>query len=205
MWSPEDLYTEFPGQEHIYSPPRTRASSLKTIDHDYSPDSPDFPGRTSYIPLLHKDLSHGQTFHSRSKIARDAQNQYPSPGDQSQTWRASTRRHPFASQFEGPDWLQLFIHSGLCILAYPLLLLMVTIASPRPLFWTRTIVALGCGLIGFILGLIPLAFGQKFFEATGGFLTFVLHSTNSLTQLYIYSVGHRYPSVVHSRESWHQT
>jgi hypothetical protein len=95
-------------------------------------------------------------------IGRDAQNQYPS------------KRHPFASQFEPPDWQQLLIHSFVCLLAYPLLLLVVVIASSRPLFWTRTIVSLGCGLIGFTLGLGPLALGKKFFEAAGGFITLQL-------------------------------
>jgi hypothetical protein len=145
----------------VYSRP---TSILGTEGHDYTPNSPDSPERTSRIPLLHKDFSHGQRFKfpGRSTISRDTQNQYPS------------RRHPFASQFEPPDWQRLLIHSLFCLLAYPLLLLVVVIASSRPLFWTRTIVGFGCGLIGFTLGLGPLALGKKFLEAAGGFLTLQL-------------------------------
>jgi hypothetical protein len=194
MWSPDDSESQ---ELSVCSLTRTSSSGATIEGHDYTPDSPDFPARSSPIPLLHKDFSHEQTSPSRSKIGRGARNRYPSHDNRSQTRRASTRCHPFASQFEAPDWRQLSIHTVLCLLSYPLLLLVVIIASSRPLFWTRTIVALGCGLIGFTLGLIPLALGRKFLGAAGGYLILVLHSTSSLTQLY--SVGHRYSSVMHSR------
>jgi hypothetical protein len=165
-----------PHELSVYSRP-TSSLGATIESHNYTPNTPDFPERTSRIPLLPKDFGHEQTFPGRSTI--DTQNEYPfsykpSPEDRSQTRRASTRRHPFASQFEAPDWQHLLIHSVLCILAYPLLLSMTLVASSRPLFWTRAIVGLGCGVIGFALGLIPLVLGQKFLEAAGGFVTFQL-------------------------------
>jgi hypothetical protein len=176
MWSPpiQGGLAHDSQELSVYSRPTNNLGT--TVEgHDYTPNTPDFPERTSHIPLLHKDFSHEQTSPSKSTIGRDAHNQYPSPDEpsrehRSQTRWASTRRHPFASQFEAPDWQQLLIHSVLCFLAYPLLLLVALIASSRPLFWTRTIVGLGCGLIGLTLGLIPLALAQKFLEAAGGFL-----------------------------------
>ena len=171
MWSPpiQGGLDDAKSQElSVYSLARPTSSLGTSVEgHDYSPDTPDFPARTSHVPLLHKDFSHdSEKTYPRS---RDAQNQYPFHEGWSQTQRAPTRRHPFASQFEAPDWQQLVIHTVICLLAYPLLLLVVFVASSRPLFWTRTIVGLGCGIIGFTLGLIPLAVGQKFLEAAGAF------------------------------------
>lgn len=74
-------------------------------------------------------------------------------------------RHPFSNSFEAPNWTQLLIHVGLCLVAYPLLIIFIVIAREKPLFWTRFIVSMGCGLIGFCLGLSLLQLGKNFLEA----------------------------------------
>ncbi|RDB19547.1 hypothetical protein Hypma_013386 [Hypsizygus marmoreus] len=75
------------------------------------------------------------------------------------------RRHPFADTFEAPEWRQILIHIGLCLVAYPLLMIFIVIARRKPLFWTRFIVSMGCGAIGLVLGLSLLHLGKNFLEA----------------------------------------
>ncbi|KAF9464263.1 hypothetical protein BDZ94DRAFT_1289419 [Collybia nuda] len=74
-------------------------------------------------------------------------------------------KHPFAQGFEAPNWTQLLVHVGLCLVAYPFLMIFIVIARAKPLFWTRFVVSLGCGLIGFCLGFSLLQLGKKFLEA----------------------------------------
>ena len=162
MWYPPTRPDSGHPQElTVYSRPgSTLAASVDS--QDYTPNTPDFPGSPSRIPLL---PSHGEEPFTafESAPSRDVQNPSYPP-------RTSTRRHPFASQFEAPNWQPLLIHFFLCLLAYPTLLLVVFLASSRPLFWTRTIVSLGCGLIGFTLGLSLLGLGRGFLEAASLFL-----------------------------------
>ncbi|KAJ6543867.1 hypothetical protein B0H19DRAFT_1168706 [Mycena capillaripes] len=76
------------------------------------------------------------------------------------------RRHPFARNFESPEWLFILIHITFCILAYPALLVFVIIANHRTLFWSRLIVGAGCGAVGVALGLSLGRLSQRFLEAT---------------------------------------
>ncbi|KIY63410.1 hypothetical protein CYLTODRAFT_432999 [Cylindrobasidium torrendii FP15055 ss-10] len=72
---------------------------------------------------------------------------------------------PFAQRFEYPHWKRILFHILLLALAYPFLLLFVVIARNRSLFWTRAIVAIGGGVLGFVLGLSLLSLAQPHLEA----------------------------------------
>ncbi|KAG5651681.1 hypothetical protein H0H81_007842 [Sphagnurus paluster] len=76
------------------------------------------------------------------------------------------RKHPFADGFEAPRWPNILFHVALCLVAYPLLLIVTLIAREKPLFWTRFIVGLGCGIIGVSLALSLLKLAQAHLEAT---------------------------------------
>ncbi|KAK7051334.1 hypothetical protein VNI00_004834 [Paramarasmius palmivorus] len=67
--------------------------------------------------------------------------------------------------FERPEWGKILLHIGLCVAAFPVLLLFVFIARNRNLFWCRAIVGIGCGLIGVSLGLSLVQLGKRFLEA----------------------------------------
>lgn len=73
--------------------------------------------------------------------------------------------HPIEENFESPEWHKITIHVMLCLLAYPFLFMTVKIAQHRSLFWSRLIVSVGCGIVGFALGLSLLSLGRPFFEA----------------------------------------
>ncbi|GLB33262.1 hypothetical protein LshimejAT787_0101460 [Lyophyllum shimeji] len=75
------------------------------------------------------------------------------------------KRHPFAKGFEAPLWKNILVHIALCLIAYPFLLLITLVARQKSLFWTRFIVGMGCGLIGFCLGLSLLQLAQSHLEA----------------------------------------
>jgi hypothetical protein len=75
------------------------------------------------------------------------------------------RKHPFSEWFERPKWKTLLVHIFLCLVTYPLLMIVVVIAENRSLFWTRFIVGLGCGLVGAGLSLSVLALGKSYIEA----------------------------------------
>jgi len=80
-------------------------------------------------------------------------------------------RHPFAESFEPPRWRMISVHLLLCVIAYPLLLITTVVATKgKTLFWTRLVVGLGCGIVGFTLGLSLLALGKAFFEAASKWL-----------------------------------
>ena len=53
----------------------------------------------------------------------------------------------------------------MCVIAYPLLMIIAAVAGGRALFWTRFVVALGCGILGFGLGFGLMAPGKAFLEA----------------------------------------
>ncbi|KAG6828760.1 hypothetical protein H0H92_006839 [Tricholoma furcatifolium] len=61
---------------------------------------------------------------------------------------AFSRKYPIATGFQVPQWTQIFVHILLCIVSYPLLLVVMLIARNKSLFWTRFIVGVGCGLVG---------------------------------------------------------
>lgn len=88
------------------------------------------------------------------------------------THSKTPRRHPFAKNFELPHWKRILVHVLLCLVAYPLLTVFTIIARDRPLFWTRLIVGLGCGVVGFSLGLSLLGLGKAFLEAASTYMSF---------------------------------
>lgn len=77
------------------------------------------------------------------------------------------RRHPFAQSFEPPNWKFIIIHVVLGVLSYPVLLIFEAIARDKTLFWTRLLVSVGCGLVGFCLGLSLIGLGKAYLEAAG--------------------------------------
>ncbi len=84
-----------------------------------------------------------------------------------------TRKHPFSSSFEAPNWKIIIIHVVLCLLAYPVMMIFVLIARDKTLFWTRLVVGFGCGLVGVSLGLSLLNLGRALLEAACTFYCFV--------------------------------
>ncbi|KAF8919143.1 hypothetical protein CPB85DRAFT_881024 [Mucidula mucida] len=72
---------------------------------------------------------------------------------------------PFAQSFEQPHWRKIALHIFLVALAYPILLIFVIIARDKSLFWSRFVVSIGCGIIGFGLGLSLINLGRPFLEA----------------------------------------
>jgi len=89
-------------------------------------------------------------------------------------FRKPAKKHPFAQGFEPPRWRLLWIHVGLCLLAYPFLLIFVILARGRSLFWARFFVGVGSGLVGFSLGLSLLRLGRGILEASGALFRFVI-------------------------------
>ncbi|KAG5639156.1 hypothetical protein H0H81_006415 [Sphagnurus paluster] len=75
------------------------------------------------------------------------------------------RKNPFAEGFEAPHRKTILFHIVLCVVTYPILLLVTIIARERSLFWTRFIVGLGCGILGLIIGLSLLKLAQPLLEA----------------------------------------
>lgn len=71
----------------------------------------------------------------------------------------------FYSHFEPTDWRGIAMHAGFCFVGYPFLLLVCLAASNKTLFWARVIVGIGCGLLGFCLGLNPYRFARRYLEA----------------------------------------
>lgn len=80
------------------------------------------------------------------------------------------RQHPFAQNFEPPEWMKIFVHVLLCVFAYPILLVFVVIAREKTLFWTRFAVSIGCGLMGFLLGWSLLRLARSFMEAASQYI-----------------------------------
>ena len=74
-------------------------------------------------------------------------------------------RHPFAKNFEVPQWRNLAIHTGLCALSYPFLLIFVIMGQGQNLFWSRLFVGAGCGVLGVVLGLSLLRLARGVLEA----------------------------------------
>ena len=74
-------------------------------------------------------------------------------------------RHPFAENFEVPQWKKLAIHIGLCALSYPFLLIFVIAGRGQTLFWSRLFVGAGCGILGVMLGLSLMNLARGILEA----------------------------------------
>lgn len=75
------------------------------------------------------------------------------------------KQHPFAKNFEVPQWRKLAIHTGLCALAYPFLLIFVILSGGHNLFWSRLFVGAGCGILGVTLGVNLVHLARGIFEA----------------------------------------
>ena len=68
--------------------------------------------------------------------------------------------HPFAKNFEVPQWRNLAIHTGLCGLSYPFLMIFVIMGQGKSLFWSRFFVGAGSGILGVMcVSLMRLARG----------------------------------------------
>ena len=74
-------------------------------------------------------------------------------------------RHPFAKNFEVPQWRNLAIHTGLCGLSYPFLLIFVIMGQGKSLFWSRLFVGAGSGILGVMLGLSLMRLARGILEA----------------------------------------
>ncbi|SJL11073.1 uncharacterized protein ARMOST_14474 [Armillaria ostoyae] len=73
--------------------------------------------------------------------------------------------HTVEKWFEALEWPKIIIHVILCLIAYPILTVFVVIARNKTLFWSRLFVSVGCGAIGFALGLSLLSLARPFLEA----------------------------------------
>jgi len=78
-------------------------------------------------------------------------------------------QHPFAKNFEVPQWRKLAIHTGLCALSYPFLLIFVIMGRGRTLFLSRLFVGAGCGILGVMLGLSLVHLARGVLEAASMF------------------------------------
>ena len=74
-------------------------------------------------------------------------------------------QHPFAKNFEVPQWGELTIHTGLCALSYPILLIFVIMGQGKTLFWSRFFVGAGSDILGFMLGLSLVLLARRVLEA----------------------------------------
>jgi len=74
-------------------------------------------------------------------------------------------RHPFAKDFEVPQWRNLAIHAGLCASSYPFLLIFVIMGRGQTLFWSRLFVGAGSGIVGLMLGLSLMRLARGVLEA----------------------------------------
>ncbi|KAJ8469557.1 hypothetical protein ONZ45_g16854 [Pleurotus djamor] len=108
---------------------------------------------------------------TRGKAQQGVYSSVPSntPGQKKTEASPSTlpkpRRHPFSSSFEAPCWKLLGIHVALSLVAFPVLFAFVIVAQNKTLFWTRLIIGIGCGLVGFCLGFSLINLGKSFLEA----------------------------------------
>ncbi|KAK0205990.1 hypothetical protein DFS33DRAFT_1256607 [Desarmillaria ectypa] len=96
-------------------------------------------------------------------FAGNASLRAPSPG--ASPISGQQKLHTIKEGFEAPKWRKIIIHVILCLIAYPFLMAFVIVARNKTLFWSRFLVSIGCGVIGFALGLSLLSLGRPFLEA----------------------------------------
>ncbi|TFK43069.1 hypothetical protein BDQ12DRAFT_596142 [Crucibulum laeve] len=130
--------------------------SLSVAVHDDS--QPDFDPERLY-PLKKLPTSASGSDDSFSKSAYNSPSLFPNGLPK------PPRKHPFAKDFEAPNWKLVLMHILLCLIAYPISQIFMVFARGKTLFWTRLLVGAGCGFIGFILGLSLLRLGRSIFEA----------------------------------------
>jgi len=106
----------------------------------------------------------------------------PSPSYMPNTHSRFTNAQPtflhrlkFMQAYELPHWRSIFLHTSLCLLAYPVLLVFTTVSQNRSLFWTRAIVGSGCGIVGLALGLSLIHLGRGYLEAASAFRSPAAH------------------------------
>ncbi|KAF4602487.1 hypothetical protein EYR40_005696 [Pleurotus pulmonarius] len=150
---------QFPRQPHdsidyrrqdddVYPNPHRRTVSDASSSDESLTTTPRIPSQqTAYVALLPHT-------HDKPPTA------FPPPPPS-----RSGRQNLFARSFEAPDWRLLVLHTVLCLLAFPTLLVFTIIARNRTLFWTRFIVSIGCGLVGFFLAISLINMGKAFLEA----------------------------------------
>ncbi|KAJ7047805.1 hypothetical protein C8F04DRAFT_1060170 [Mycena alexandri] len=119
------------------------------------------------------------------------------------------RQHPFASEYEAPEWIFVAIHVAFCLLAYPVLLVFVIFADRKTLFWSRLIVGIGCSVVGVALGLSIGRLAQGFLEAAT-WATLIHQSRlpdNPGIRMRDFATGSQYPTSVLAalRLLWNRT
>ncbi|KAG6901638.1 hypothetical protein C0995_009739 [Termitomyces sp. Mi166 len=95
----------------------------------------------------------------------DSPSKSPPPFYSLRTRSAFLGKQPLASGFEVPHWRKILVHTALCLASYPILLAVTLVARNQPIFWTRFIVGLGCGLVGLCLGYSLLTLAKCHLEA----------------------------------------
>ncbi|KAG7096538.1 hypothetical protein E1B28_003965 [Marasmius oreades] len=126
------------------------------------------PHRDDESPGLHNPYDKFQSRHPSTATEVDSFLNTPSPFSDGFPSPSKARRHPipFASKgFEPPEWKKIILHVFLCVVSYPFLLLVIAIANERTIFWCRTIVGIGCGIVGVSLGLSLMELAKAFLEA----------------------------------------
>ncbi len=144
--------------ERLYNRGDNKSSSTLTGEDDPSKLSPNPGGQyANYPPTPNYGLKSGETDFLKT----------PSPSLFPRGLPKPPKRHPFSQLYEAPKWKTFVVHTLLCLLAYPFLLIFVSIARGRTLFWTRLAVGAGCGVVGFLLGLSLIGLARRHLEAAG--------------------------------------
>ena len=107
-------------------------------------------------------------------------------------------RHPFAKNFEVPQWRRLAMHTGLCALSYPFLLIFVILGQGKTLFWSRLFVGAGCNMVGGMLSFSLVHLSRGVLEAASMWSD--SFRWNCLIQNSLYSLGDGHTSVT---DSWY--
>lgn len=110
----------------------------------------------------------GTTSPTASPSKRDLGSSYPALCSRPRFPRTRAQ-HPFAKNFEAPQWRLLILHFGVCALAYPFLLLFVVAAREKSLFRARLYVGTGCGLLGATMGVSLVRLARRILESSGAF------------------------------------
>ena len=154
-----------------------RPPYLSLSEAIYDDSQPDFDAMKLYRNLLSDPAKDSIVKDSNLKPQTKTPSLYP------RGLPKPPKKHPFAQGFEPPRWRLLWIHVGLCLLAYPFLLIFVIMARGRSLFWARFFVGVGSGLVGFFVGLSLLRLGRGILEAAGALFRFVTYaSINALVR-----------------------
>ncbi|KAG6898722.1 hypothetical protein C0993_004838 [Termitomyces sp. T159_Od127] len=150
---------------------RIQYRSLSEAIHDVS--QPDFdPGSLRVVSGPNISAHLGSTKLSsvssmslgRLAGSPDCPSKYP-PFSPLRASSTKPEKLPLSVGFEAPEWKKILLHIALCLVSYPTLLGVVLIARNRSIFWTRFIVGVAGGFIGFSLGYSLLTFAKSHLEA----------------------------------------